>query len=140
MSYLKIEVNEMLLHYDRRKCLIVPVIMLLCNLQFVSYSSEWGGEEEAQGNKGNILYISKGNKEWFCPWGHVGLERNDSQCRPPETNCHWPPWIFQGTLDWKWTIQFPTGSLAIFSLCIIEKASTFWFGQSDKNIHRMLHQ
>lgn len=27
-------------------------------------------------------------KEWFCPSGHVGLECNDSQCRPPETNCH----------------------------------------------------
>lgn len=72
------------------------------------------------------MYISKRNKEWFCPWGHVGLEHNDSRCRPPETNCHWPPWIFQGTLNWKWTIQFPTGSLAISSLCITGKGFHFW--------------
>lgn len=45
-------------------------------------------QEEAQAEKGNILYILKGNKECLCPWGHVGLEHNDSQCGPPETNCH----------------------------------------------------
>ena len=84
------------------------------------------GAQVAKGNIYIYMYISKRNKEWFCPWGHVGLERNDSRCRPPETNCHWPPWIFQGTLDWKWTIQFPTGSLAISSLCITGKGFHFW--------------
>lgn len=124
----------MQLHYDRGKCCIVLGITLLRNL--ACSSSKWGGgvfkpvcKNGAQVAKGNIyiyMYISKRNKEWFCPWGHVGLERNDSRCRPPETNCHWPPWIFQGTLDWKWTIQFPTGSLAISSLCITGKGFHFW--------------
>lgn len=39
MSYSRIEVNEMLLDYDRGKRCIVPVIMLLCNLQFIQYVS-----------------------------------------------------------------------------------------------------
>lgn len=43
-----------------------------------------------------------------------------------------PPWIFQGPLNWKWSIQFPTGSLAISSLCIIEKASTFGLAGQTK--------
>lgn len=46
---------------------IVLVIMLLCNMQFIWYCFEQGKnphtclQEEAQGEKGNILYISKGN-------------------------------------------------------------------------------
>lgn len=84
----------MLLHYDRGKSYFVPVIMLLCNMQFICYPLERGEnlrsylQEEAQAEKGNISYILKGNKECLCPWGHVGLEHNDSQCGPPETNCH----------------------------------------------------
>lgn len=59
-------------------------------------------QEDKWGEKKNVLYTCiKGNtslplKEPLCPQGHVGLERNDSRCRPPETNCHWPPWIFPG--------------------------------------------
>lgn len=117
------------------KGFVVLLVMLLCNLQFKCYPFEQRGQysymftigiTSREGEK-YFIYIKREYKlpfkEWFCPSGHVGLERNDSQCRPPETNCHWPPWIFQGTLDWKWTIQFPTGSLAISSLCIIETAS-----------------
>lgn len=57
----------MLLHYDRRKCLIVPVIMLLCNLQFVSYSSEWGGKRKRKEIR-EIFYIyQKGIKNGSVP-------------------------------------------------------------------------
>lgn len=54
----------MRLHYDRGKCCIVLVSMLLCNLQFICHREKnlhTYLQEAAQGEKGNILYISKGN-------------------------------------------------------------------------------
>ena len=115
------------LHYDRGTFCKVQVCYAVMRLHT---ALKRGNHTYASGQKGHIYIYRKCKspfKEWLCPSGLVGLERNDSQCRPPETNCHWPPWIFQGTLDWKWTIQFPTGSLAISPLCIIEKAATFGF-------------
>lgn len=89
--------------------------------------------------KGNILYISKGKTSLSLKNGSVPQDMlvlsvmtlSADLLRQIATD---PPWIFQGTLDWKWSIQFPTGNLAISSLCITEKASTFGFGWSHKNI------
>lgn len=128
-GYSETEVNEKLLHYDSKKCSIVLITLPFTFLFWMGRKSYRFWKQSTKRERKYFIFIKREynspSKEWFCPSGHVGLEHNDSQCRPSETNCHWPPWIFQGTLNWKWTIQFPTGSLAISLQCITEKASTF---------------
>lgn len=46
-------------HYDRGKSCIVPVIMLLCNLQFMCYPSERGEKIIFVRGRREIFYISK---------------------------------------------------------------------------------
>ena len=56
---------------------IVLFIMLLCNTQFICWPSERGKnldaclQEEAQGERGNISYLSKGNTSFLLKNGSV---------------------------------------------------------------------
>ena len=119
----------------------ILLFWLLCNWQFI-----WKSSEEKRGHIFLPVYCKKCRERWVIfhtyQIGNSSLPLKNSSVprdmlvlsvmtlsadllRQIATDPHG---FFQGTLDWKWTIQFPTGSLAITPLCITETASSLGSG------------